>query len=420
MIRDVLQRSALTAAASFVFACCAAPPGLADQITLSPRVIQVGKWAEGIAFDGTSMWIAESGQQSIAQIDLNRGTIIRRVTVGRLPVGMKTFTDGAVYALVQTDKRLWQQFPQQRAGKALPALNGCPVDLAAGDAALWVLLEPDCSDANSFVVRVDPRTGARTTSGPLGDKANAIAASPGKLWVSYARGANLGIVDQQSLTIQQASIPGALLFAVAANGANMYAGGEFGNQGVVAAIDPRSGQELQRQPVDERINRVVADNANVVAFGNRGKIFVFSAPSLRPQRTITLTAQPFSAEAALIVGDTLYISNQQQFGENGALLVVNGWRPPVQVPVGPAPALGSAPGPAPIVVANCPYQVVNTADATWIWMYQDPDTSAPQVQAIPAASRGLVVDRCLAGWCHASFRDKSGWIESTHLQPTCN
>jgi SH3-like domain-containing protein len=70
--------------------------------------------------------------------------------------------------------------------------------------------------------------------------------------------------------------------------------------------------------------------------------------------------------------------------------------------------------------ANCPYQVINTGDATGIWMYEDPDISATQVMAIPTASKGLVVDRCLTGWCHLIFHEKSGWVESSHIQPTCN
>src|ERR1700761_8002443 len=92
----------LTRAAMTTLVCLAAAPALADSITMTPRVIQVGKWAEGIAFDGTSVWVAESGQQSIAQVDPGRGTITRHVTVGRLPVGMTAYKDGAIYALVQT------------------------------------------------------------------------------------------------------------------------------------------------------------------------------------------------------------------------------------------------------------------------------------------------------------------------------
>jgi SH3-like domain-containing protein len=53
-------------------------------------------------------------------------------------------------------------------------------------------------------------------------------------------------------------------------------------------------------------------------------------------------------------------------------------------------------------------------------MYQDPDTGAAQVSAIPPAAKGLVVDRCLVGWCHLSFRADSGWVQSHHLQPLCN
>ncbi|MGB6535035.1 MAG: hypothetical protein WBF58_03635 [Xanthobacteraceae bacterium] len=395
---------------------------------MAPRVIQVGKWAEGIAFDGTSIWIAESGQQSIAQIDLNQGKVARRVTVGRLPVGMATFTDGAVYALVQTDKRLWQQFPTVAKGKSFTGLSGCPTGLASGDQALWILSEPNCSSGNSVLIRLNPGTNARATSGSLGDGAQAIVATPGKVWVANTRSPSLHVVDQQTLAIQQSDIQGAALWALATNGSNLFAGGVLGNQGVVVSIDPGSGRELARQVVDQKIYQMAADGQSVVALSNEGNVYVFSAATLQLQRVITLTT-PYGGiaagggpKAALIVGNNLYISSGQQVGENGALLVLSNWRPAVAInapPPAPAPQPAPSAAPPAITVANCPYQIINTGDATGIWMYQNPDTSAPQVMAIPAASKGLVVDRCLVGWCHVTFQDKSGWVESGHIQPTC-
>src|SRR4051812_4782487 len=109
MIQKLVSRHGSAIAAAALLGCFAAPSVSADTLTMTPRVIQVGKWAEGIAFDGSSIWVAESGQRSIAQIDAARGSVIRHVTVGRLPVNMLRFTDGAIYALVQTDKLVWQR-----------------------------------------------------------------------------------------------------------------------------------------------------------------------------------------------------------------------------------------------------------------------------------------------------------------------
>jgi DNA-binding beta-propeller fold protein YncE len=421
----------LNRAALALCACVLAfsTPGRSDTITLTPRVIQVGKWAEGMAFDGSSLWVAESGQRSIAQINLAQGNVTRRVTVGRLPVNM-TFANGTVYALVQTDRLIWQQFSNTGQGKALGGLAGCPQGMAAGNQYLWVLTwlpTGDCSSAASSVIRVDPRSGAQVSSGAIGDMSQAIAVSQGKVWVAHSRGQALSVIDEQSLSIQKANIQGASLQAITANGAQVYVGGTVGaggSQGLVASVNPATLQEVRRQVVDQPIAFMADDDRNVVAVGNKGKIYIFSTSGLELQRTIELPTIRFTPEAGagprsvMIQGDNLYISNGQQFGENGAILILSGWRPaaiPVPSPPTPQPA-----APPPANVTDCPYQVANVGDATGIWMYQDPDTGAPRVMAVPSDSRGLVADQCIANWCHMTFRGASGWVQRNHIQAYCN
>ena len=430
MMRKLFGSAGVTIASALCILCSASSSSYADSVTLAARAMEVGKWAEGIVLDGATVWVAESGQKSIAQVDPNTGKILRRVAVGRLPVGMATFSDGAVYSLVQTDKIVWQQFPTQQTGKPFAGLPGCPDALAAGDRALWILSQPNCSSENSVLIRLDPLTNARAISGSLGDGAQAIVATPGKVWVAAARSPSLVVVDQQSLAIQTADIKGAEMWALAANDARVFAGGVQGNGGVVVSIEPGSGRELQRALVGQRIYQIAADRETVVALSNEGSAYVFSASTLQLQRVITVTPAYLNVaggggpRAVLIRGGNLYISSGQQFGENGALLLLNNWRPAAASapPATPAAQLVASPTPAAgaPIVANCPYQLVDTGDATGIWMYQDPDTGAHQVSAIPAGSRGLVVDRCLVGWCHLSFSNNSGWVQSRHLHPICN
>jgi DNA-binding beta-propeller fold protein YncE len=180
-----LRVNPATAAMLACLALCAVPASshAADTITLDPRVIPVGKWAEGIAVSDNSLWVAESGQRTIAQIDLNRGNVVRRVQVGRLPVGMMLGNDGAVYTLVQTDNLVWQQ-PKTNRGRALGGLAGCPQGLAGADQYLWVLTMPECSSVSSRLVRIDPRSGERTSSKVLAEWGQAVTTHQGKVWVA--------------------------------------------------------------------------------------------------------------------------------------------------------------------------------------------------------------------------------------------
>jgi hypothetical protein len=426
MKNRTLSRAALALCAGLL---AFSSPALSDTIT--PRVIPVGKWAEGMAFDGNSLWVAESGQRMIAQVNPAQGGVIRRVQVGRLPVNM-AFANGAIYALVQTDKLVWQQVPGSPQGRQIGGLEGCPQAMAAGGQYLWVLTWPDCSSNTGRVIRVDPRTNERRSSEGLAEMSQAIVSHQGKTWIGHSRGPSLTVIDEQSLAIQKPNVANVSVQAMTANGARVHIGGSAapgGPQGVVVSVDPTTMQEVRRQVVDQPIATMTDDDSHVVAVGNRGRIYVFSAGELELRRTIDMPGISFRPDdgagprSALMQGGSLYIANGQQFGENGAILVLADWRPaamPVQPPSSGQPA-PSGPQPAPSVAAtDCPYQVANVGDATGIWMYQDPDMSAPKVEAIPADGKGLVADRCLTTWCHIAFRGKSGWVQRKSIQAVCN
>jgi hypothetical protein len=417
MLRRIFQFAALIGC----LLLCGVPGAFSQgTVTLSPRVIAVGKWAEGIAFDGSTLWISESGQRTIAELNLDKGNVARRITVGRLPVDMTFANDGAVYTLVQTDKLLWQQFPRAAQGKAITGLDGCPQGMTSGDRYLWVLtwVGQDCSSDKSRLIRIDPRSGERASLNIPGEQAMHLTVNQGKVWVTNTKGQALNIVDEQTMSIQRADVKGATVQAIAATGGNVYVGGSLpggGSSGFVAMINPSNLQELRRETTDQMVVMIVNDENSVVAVGDKGKIWVFSPGDLKLQRTVALKVK-LDPRAALILGDDLYLSSGQQQGENGAVLILSGWRPsplpvPAPVPAPPAPAAASS--------NDCPYQVVNVDASASLWMYEDPDTQAPKVIGIPPNARGLVADRCLRDWCHISFRGSTGWVEKRFLQAPC-
>jgi len=419
---------------------CALPqaPAAADTITLSPRVVPVGKWAEGVAYGGGTMWVAESGQQSIVQLNID-GSVARRITVGRLPVQVTFANDGNIYTLVQTDKLLWQQNPRQVQGRAITGLEGCPNSLADGGRYLWVLTWPDCSSDRGRVIRIDPQTGSRASSGILAQNAGSLIAENGRVWITHDRGQALSIVDEQSLAIRKADVAGVSLQAITASAGKIFVGGSPGfndPRGMVVSLDPSTAQELRRQVLDQRVAVMASDEKSVVAIGDKGKIFILAPDTLELLRTVTVTGR-VDPKFALILGDDLYLTSGQHQAENGAMLILSAWRPaprpaaPASPPAPAAPTVVvspaapvSPPAPAapPAAAATgdrCPYHIVN-ASAGVVWLYNDPDTDAPKVVAVAPDANGLVADRCIRDWCHVSYRGANGWAERRNLQAVCN
>ena len=321
------MRNGILTLAAVCAVLIAGPAAAADVVVLKPTVIDVGKWAEGIAYDGHFLWAAESGQRTIAKIDLDAARVVQHVTVGRLPVAMAATRDSAVFAMVNTDKLIYGKAGRRH---GLMHLGECPDAMIADDLTLWALTEPDCSSASSRLIKVDSRSGAQVRSGVLSEWATALAASGDNIWVTHARGPALTVIGKTSLQPQPLEVAGASLWAVTASAGSVYAGGRLGEDnsaGVVVMIDAATGHEAHRAQVSERVAEMTNDARFVVAIGEKGTIWIFSAGDLTLLRTITLSTGAFQPRGVLIKGDDLLLSNSMQSGENGAVLIVSGWQP---------------------------------------------------------------------------------------------
>ena len=303
-------------------------PPAPKSVTLTPKVFPVGKWAEGIAATPQGVWVAESGARAIALLDPKSGETRRRVTVGRLPVGMVTGTDGIVSALVQTDRVLWRQ-PARGRGKAITGLPGCPNALAQGDGAVWVLTMPASSSDSAQLIRVDPKSGAQKTTALLGQWGEALAAGDGGIYVAHARPPALDIVDQKTFAVRTLDPPDLSLWAAVAGPDRLFVGGRINSdwsKGVVASLDPKSGAERQRRLVDQMIVALVADDKSLVAVGEKGRVWILSPNDLAVQSVVDLATGPFKARAAALYAGVLYVTSQEQFGDKGAVFAISGWR----------------------------------------------------------------------------------------------
>lgn len=327
--RNLVRRLASVLCAALLAGSMLGAPASADEITLEPGVIDVGKWAEGIAFDGSHYWVAESGQRTVAKIEYGSGELLKHVKIGRLPTSIAAPREGGVFALVATDKLVASIGGKDKV-KTLAKLGECPEKMIAGDSSLWVLTLPDCSSESSRVIGVDPRTGKQTKSGNLGEWATSLAAMGPVVWVGHARAGLVNVYDSRTSEVGDITVPGLSTWAMAANEAQVFAAGrvdENNDEGLVVMFDPQRMEEIGRASLPEMVMQLFADADNLVAIGDKGTIFVLSAESLELQRTIHLSTGEFSPRDVIALDDNLMITSSTSNGENGAVLIVNNWRP---------------------------------------------------------------------------------------------
>lgn len=308
------------------------PPSLPESVQRTPDVISVGKWPEGIAWDGLSIWVAESGRRRITRLDPDSGEVLQRVRVGRLPVGMTSTSEGSVYAAVATDKIIWRQPADDSRGGVFAQLRNYPQAIASDDDAVWVLTWVGGSSSQTQVVRMDLDTGRISRSAILPRNGFDLAVTQDTVWILHrydgeGECALIGL-DKRSLEeVSRTAFPGFTSFLAANDDGVFAAGAGFEENGLVVKFDLATGQEVARHGSDVIIAGIAADEQYVITADMAGEIQIHSADALSPLRGISLTNGPFRPQKLLPVNDRLFITTHQGDGANGSLLVVEDWRP---------------------------------------------------------------------------------------------
>jgi hypothetical protein len=302
----------------------------ADTISMDPVVINVGKWAEGVVFDGDWLWVAESGQRTVARVDFGTGEVMERVKVGRLPTDMVSLGRNSVYALIATDRLVWQQDRNDRRKTLAKLGTECPEGMVADWPNLFVLTMPDCSSDTSRIFKIDSRTGKQSKSAVLGEWSTDLTAFAGNVWVTHANQPALTIVDQSTLQAEIVDLPGAELWSIEVNRNSVFAAGRVDgseSDGLVLMLDHNSLAEQARASVPELIQLMTMDDRHLIAVGEKGTIWVFSVTDLSLQREIRLNVGEYRASSVSLLDGLLLVSSSEHDGENGAVLVLDDWRP---------------------------------------------------------------------------------------------
>lgn len=302
------------------------PPPRADAITLSPVVIPVGKWPEGIASDGRHLWVAESGSRRIAKVDQRRGRIVSRIKVGRLPVQMMALADGRILSLVHTDKKLWQQPTPKGKGRTLARIGDCPVSMTGDSAGIWVATYVNCTGDKSKIFEIDPRTGKTRRRFDLQDGAFDISSNDQAVFVisTFRQDSTLTAIKKATGEIRRRPLQGARYHHIRATRGQLVAAGAVGDSGIVASLRQANGPKVS---LPRPVAALAMDDTHVVAIDDTGVIHVFAAKGLAKLRTITTDYGNYRPQTALIDGYRLTITTHRGQGQNGSILMIDGWRP---------------------------------------------------------------------------------------------
>jgi YVTN family beta-propeller protein len=152
--------------------------------------IKVGIFPVGIAYAKDSIWVADTGNDTITKIDAGSGRPKKTLKIAATELA---FGGGSLWATQRTANRVARIDPASGSVvQSIPVGNG-PTGLAFGDGAAWV-----ANSLDGTVSRIDPVTNHVAATIPTGNGPTAVAAGPGGVWVSNQFGGMLARIDPKT------------------------------------------------------------------------------------------------------------------------------------------------------------------------------------------------------------------------------
>lgn len=295
-----------------------APAAVAPAGVTFQRSIVLGRWPEGLSARGNEACVAESGDRTIAHVDLTTGAVLDRTRSGRLPVRVHVAGDGSVQVVSATDKTVWAQPPGASRATRLARLPDDPQDAVwADDGALWTLLWHRGSSASGSVARVSAGDRSATEVAPVGANAMSLAVGHGKVWVARADGVD--VIDVATgRPLPPVALPGHHPRIAAC------ARGVYVNDGdSIVRIDPATSAVSGRQALEDGARTFAcATDGALWAVGSHGRVSRLDPVSLA---VVAATAPPtaFEPAAAQVAGGRLLVTTHALGGSDaaGALVV---------------------------------------------------------------------------------------------------
>jgi DNA-binding beta-propeller fold protein YncE len=246
----------------------------------------VGTAPRAVAFDGHSVWVANSGGENVTKLSLD-GTPQGPFAAGKVPsaIAVEPMT-GAVWVAASGDQAIAVLMQNGTLANIVPTV-GSPTALAAGT-AVWV-----ATDAGNLE-KHDPVTGGTLQTVPLpGKTPSAVCFSDGNIWVADEQAGTVARVRAEDGTLVGSYPVGAQPLALAFDGECIWVANN--GEATVTKLRAADGANLGAFPVGANPTGVVAANGMVwVANGGDRTVTRLRASDGGADQTIDVGPGPSS------------------------------------------------------------------------------------------------------------------------------
>ncbi len=234
--------------------------------------IPIGGEPGAIAAGGGSIWTASAIGNSVARIDPTTDTVTQTVGLGGGNVSAIAFARGHLWVADSTDEALVEVDADSGSPMRTITLVVRPTALAVGHEAIWVA----DYDANS-VSEVDLASGQTLATIPVGNGPAALAIDRGLLWVSNSLDSTVSAIDTETSRVVATVPVGSGPSSLAVVHGDVWVANQYA--GTLSQIDSRR----------KIVNRSVAvGGAPVALTASAGAVWVATGPTSAGLRGGTL------------------------------------------------------------------------------------------------------------------------------------
>ena len=262
--------------------------------------IVVGDRPGGLVVSDGSLWVTNTGSDTVSQIDMGTGTATKEIDVGHDPIGIAA-ADGTIWVANSGERSISRiNAATARLVDSIAVGNG-PIAIAAGEGSVWV-----ANTGDSTIQRIDTASGDAGERIPVAARPVAIAAGDSGVWVASADGAVISHVDPATGLTLAAPI------ALASRPVGLSLATDWlwvaTSDGSVSRVDPATNRIAATIDVGGSPSAIAATDDAVWVADTHGRVTRLSAiDTSQPSRQVSTTSSP---QALAVSGTDIWVATR--------------------------------------------------------------------------------------------------------------
>ncbi len=236
--RGVVRLAGVQVAAIAVAACCAGVSSAAPARVV--RTISVGRFPYGVSSDGSHVWVTNTGEERVSEIEASSGTVIHTIPVGGYPWGVSS--DGTHVWVANFEEDTVSEI-EASSGTVIATIpvGSFPEGVSSDGTRVWV------TNLEGTVSEIEASSGTVIRTIPVGGDPLDVSSDGTDAWVTNSGEDTVSEIEASSGTVIRSIPVGIHPSGVSSDGTHVWVANEF-DEGTLSEIEASSGTVIRTIP----------------------------------------------------------------------------------------------------------------------------------------------------------------------------